>query len=63
MQENLRKQVVEYLNQYHLQKSALSSFLGISPSYLSDWLHCRVDFDDGKISKIEKFLSRKFDFM
>lgn len=60
MQEKLRKRVVEYLNFYQLQKSSLSSYLGISPQYLSDWLHNRHDFDDEKIAKIKDFISRKF---
>lgn len=39
MQDELREQVIAYFNKYMLRKSSLSSYLGISPQYLSDWLH------------------------
>jgi len=60
MQDELRDQVVAYLNQYMLRKSSLSSYLGISPQYLSDWLHKRCDFDNGRVQMIKSFLNRKF---
>lgn len=60
MQDKLRDEVVAYLEKYNLRKSSLSSYLGISPQYLSDWLHKRCDYDDEKIGKIKGFLSRKF---
>lgn len=60
MQDELRKEAVAYLEKYHLRKSALSSYLGISPQYLSDWLYKRVDYDNEKILMIREFLNRKF---
>lgn len=60
MQDELRNQVVAYLNQYMLRKSSLSSYLGISPQYLSDWLHRRCDFGSGRVQMIKNFLNRKF---
>lgn len=60
MQDELRKEAVAYLEEHHLRKSALSSWLGISPQYLSDWLYKRVDYDDTKILRIREFLKRKF---
>lgn len=60
MQDTLRDKVVAYLEKYKLRKSSLSLYLGISPQYLSDWLHKRCDFDQGKVQDINKFLNRKF---
>ncbi len=60
MQDELRDQVIAYLNQYMLRKSSLSSYLGISPQYLSDWLHKRCDFNNGRVQMIKNFLTRKF---
>lgn len=60
MQDELRNQVVAYLKQYQLRKSSLSTYLEISPQYLSDWLHKRCDFDNQKVQKIKGFLNRKF---
>lgn len=60
MQDELRNQVVAYLDKYMLRKSSLSSYLGISPQYLSDWLHKRCDFDNGRIQMIRNFLNRRF---
>ena len=60
MQDELRDAVVAYLKKYHLQKRALSTYMGISPQYLSDWFCKRVDYDDAKIQKIKAFISRKF---
>ncbi len=60
MQDELRNATVAYLEKYQLQKRALSSYMGISPQYLSDWLYKRVDYDDDKIQKIKAFISRKF---
>ena len=60
MQDELRKEAAAYLEKYHLKKSALSSYLGISPQYLSDWLYKRVDYDNEKVLMIRKFLNRKF---
>ena len=60
MQDELRIKVIAYLEKYQLRKSSLSSYLGISPQYLSDWFHKRCDFDDGKVKKIAEFLDRKF---
>ncbi len=60
MQDELREQVIAYFNKYMLRKSSLSSYLGISPQYLSDWLHKRCDFDNGRIQMIKSFLNRKF---
>ena len=60
MQDELREQVIAYINKNMLRKSSLSSYLGISPQYLSDWLHKRCDFDNGRIQMIKSFLNRKF---
>jgi len=60
MQDELRDAVVAYLKQYHLQKRALSTYMGISPQYLSDWFCKGVDYDDAKIQKIKAFISRRF---
>lgn len=60
MQDELRDQVIAYFKKYMLRKSSLSSYLGISPQYLSDWLHKRRDFDNGRIQMIKSFLNRKF---
>ena len=60
MQDELRDAVVAYLKKYHLQKRALSTYMGISPQYLSDWFCKRVDYDDTKIQKIKAFISRRF---
>lgn len=60
MQDTLRNKAIAYLEKYKLRKCALSSYLGISPQYLSDWLHKRCDFDTEKVQKINKFLSRNF---
>ena len=60
MQDELRDQVIAYLNQYGLRKSSLSSYLGISSQYLSDWLHKRCDFDNGRVQMIKNFVNRKF---
>ena len=60
MQDELRKEVIDYLEEYGLRKSALSSYLKISPQYLSDWLHKRCDFDVWKLSETKKFLSRRW---
>ena len=60
MQDELRNDVLAYLKQYRLQKCSLSTYLEISPQYLSDWLHKRYDFDNEKIQKIREFLKRKF---
>ena len=60
MQDELRTNVIAYLEKYQLRKSSLSSYLGISPQYLSDWFHGRCDFDNEKVKKIAEFLSRKF---
>lgn len=60
MQDTLRNKVITYLEEYKLRKSSLSSYLGISPQYLSDWLHKRCDFDTEKVQNINKFLNRKF---
>lgn len=60
MQDEIREEVVAYLEKYMLRKSSLSSYLGISPQYLSDWLHNRCDYDDEKIERIKNFLNRKF---
>ena len=60
MQDKIRDEVVAYLKQYQLRKSSLSAYLGISPQYLSDWLHKRCNFDMEKINKINEFTNRKF---
>lgn len=60
MQEELREQVASYMDKYNLKKKSLSTYLGISPQYLSDWFFKRVDFNNERVQKIEKFISHEF---
>ena len=60
LQDELRNQVIAYMDKYNLKKKSLSTYLGISPQYLSDWFHKRVDYDNERIQKIKKFISHEF---
>lgn len=60
LQDELRDQTVAYMEKYNLKKKSLSTYLGISPQYLSDWFYKRVDFGNERIQKIEKFISHEF---
>lgn len=60
LQDELRNQVVAYMDKYNLKRKSLSTYLGISPQYLSDWFHKRVDYDNERIQKIKKFISHEF---
>lgn len=60
MQDELRSRVVAYMEKYNLKKKSLSKYLGISPQYLSDWFHKRVDYDNERIQKINEFVSHEF---
>ncbi|MDD3362794.1 MAG: hypothetical protein PHW34_14095 [Hespellia sp.] len=58
MQDDLREKAVVYLYKNEIKKGQLSEYLGISPQYLSDWLHKRVEFDDSKINQINEFIEK-----
>jgi len=60
LQDELRNQVVAYMDKYNLKKKSLSTYLGISPQYLSDWFYKRVDYDNERIQKIKEFVSHEF---
>ena len=60
MQDELREQVASYMDKYSLKKKSLSTYLGISPQYLSDWFSKRVDFNNERVQKIKKFITHEF---